>query len=138
MGWRFPVSTGVIAAGTVPIPGVAVRVAPLIYIVVLASACGYSEKKFQVETIPEFCSLNANCTEIIDAVACIDSLRTVDRSTCDYDPKAAKECQQLLEEATCEDNGDIGTYSLLYPESCDRVYDGCGVLWEEPFGVVTE
>ncbi len=115
------------------------RVAPLISLVLLASACGYSEKKFEVIAVVDFCDLNADCTQIVDSDTCVDIVRTMDRSKCDYDPKAAKDCAKLLEESSCVDNGDVGTFSLDYPEPCDLVYDGCGPLWEAPYGpVVTE
>jgi hypothetical protein len=113
------------------------RVATLASLILAASACGYSEKKFQVNTIPNFCAANADCTGIFDAETCIDTIRTVDRSKCDYDPKSAKECDQFLEEeSTCVDNGDIGTFSLAYPKACDLIYS-CGPLWEEPYVAVT-
>jgi len=107
---------------------------------ICTAACGRSEAKFQVETIQNFCQLNEDCTKIVAAASCVDAIRLVDWSHCDYDPRAAKACHQELEsEATCVDNGDVGTSSLAYPMSCDQVYVGCGPLFEEPYGpVVTE
>ena len=104
------------------------------------AGCGLSEARFQADTLSDFCALNEACTETVDQPSCIEALRVVERSACDYDPRAAKTCQAELEtETTCVDNGDIGTSSLRYPEACDRVYSGCGPLYTEPYPpVVTD
>jgi len=116
------------------------RALPVVSMLIFASACGYSEKKFLVNTTFEFCSLNEYCTESVITAACVDAIRSVDRSSCDYNPKAAKECHKALEEneATCEANLDIDTSTLVYPAICDEVWEGCGSLWEEPYPVVSE
>ena len=103
-------------------------------------ACGLSETRFQAEVLSEFCLLNEDCTQTVDQASCIDALRAVDRTACDYDPSAAKTCEQELEtEAACVDNGDIGTSTLDYPSVCDEVYSGCEPLYSEPYpAVVTD
>ena len=104
------------------------------------AACGRSEKRFEVETIETFCKLNADCTQVVAAEACVDAIRSSLDSGCDYDPGAAKSCHDALEqEATCEDNGDVGTFTLAYPSVCDQVYPDCGPLYVEPYPpVVTD
>ena len=112
------------------------RASPVLTLLVLASACGFSEKEFQVKVIPEFCIMVADCTETVPVAACEDAMRTVDRSSCDYDPKSAKDCFKTLDDAICVDNGDVGTMSLSYPKVCDLAYDACGLLWDEPYPAV--
>ena len=99
---------------------------------ILVSACGWSETRFLTTGIPALCEATATCMETLDAAACEDHVRAVDRGQCDYDPVMAMKCARTLEEGTCRDNGDLDTFSFEPPEACHAVYPGCGPLFEWP------
>lgn len=99
------------------------------------SACGFSETRFEVKAIPLLCEQAANCVATFQTAACIDDVRAIDRSMCDYDPSAARDCFKELEDAPCVSNGDVGTTSIELPESCAIVYPDCEPLFVEPYPV---
>lgn len=97
------------------------------------TACGMSEPRFQVDGVDALCAEIAACTDHVEVDACVDEVRSTDRSTCDYDPSAAKDCIAELEGAACIVQVGSGRSSLEIPEVCAEVYPGCGPLYEEPY-----
>lgn len=97
------------------------RMVPLALLV----GCGWSEKKFEVVGIQRLCEQASACAGTYEVRACLDHLRGSDRSACDYDGAAAKDCARDLEEAACEQRAPFDLYELAMPESCTLVWDGC-------------
>ncbi|NCG22266.1 MAG: hypothetical protein GWP91_24890 [Rhodobacterales bacterium] len=104
----------------------------LILVLLVLGGCGWSETKFNVKGIEAYCEAASECEGGYDAATCIDAIRTVDRSSCDYDPKAANDCYKALDEAVCETNSDLYQERLIAPKACGMVWDGCGTLFPDP------
>lgn len=101
-------------------------------LLLLLVGCGWSEDKFAVKGIPAWCEAASDCVGF-EVGACEDHIRAVDRSSCDYDPAAARRCYANLEdEGTCTPLEALGTASFQGPEDCDLIWDGCGPLFEVP------
>lgn len=107
------------------------RTAPLL--ILLWSGCGgMAVEDFEVDVLDELCQAAADCEATFDAESCYDLLRSIDRSRCDFDADAARDCADGIPEARCIDNGDLGTTTWEVPEACDAVYS-CG-----PISLATE
>ena len=104
---------------------------------ILVGACGWSETRFLTTGIPDLCEATAACMGTLDAAACEDHVRAVDRGHCDYDPAMARKCARTLEDGICFDNGDLDTFSFEPPEACNAVYPDCGPLFDWPIDVGT-
>ncbi len=104
----------------------------LILGLVLFAGCGWSEEKFNVKGVEAFCEAASECEADYDVATCIDYVRTVDRTSCDYDPASAKACFKAMDEAECVSNGDLQQSRLAIPPECDLVWDGCGPLFPDP------
>ena len=100
--------------------------------VILWVGCGWSEERLLTEGLDEWCTEATACEGGYTIDACIDHIRTVDRSLCDYDPEAARACIADLPSATCTDLPALDTASFNSPESCDEIWEGCGPLFPEP------
>ena len=101
---------------------------PHAILALLLAACGgMTVDEFEVEVLAELCEAAAACEQTFDADECYDFVRAEDRSSCDFDPDAARACSQEIPTATCTDNGDLGTSTWQPPESCGQVYD-CGPI----------
>ena len=87
------------------------------------AACGFGEKRFEVVGIERICEQASACAGTYDASACVDLLRTTDRSKCDYDPKAARSCADAVEEARCVEVEPFAVSELEVPEDCQAAYD---------------
>lgn len=94
-----------------------------------ASACGYSEKKFEADYLATYCEANVACADegsgifFSDAAECetfLGAFFGLGTTGCDYDPGAGKACVEALEAADCDGLNAIG--------DCDQVYSGetCG------------
>jgi hypothetical protein len=86
------------------------------------AACGFGEKRFEVVGIERLCEQASACAGTFDAAACVDHLRTTDRSTCDYDPAAAKACANDVEAAPCVPVEPFAMSALEIPEDCQAAY----------------
>lgn len=89
----------------------------------LLVACGWSERRFEVVGIERLCEAASACAGTYDTATCVDRLRSTDRSACDFDPGAARECSAASEEATCAVLEPFGVSELTVPEPCLAVYD---------------
>ncbi len=89
----------------------------------LLVACGWSERRFEVEGIERLCEAASACAGTYAAETCVDRLRTTDRSACDFDPRAARDCGAQIEEAACTEIAPFGISELALPESCTAAYD---------------
>jgi hypothetical protein len=95
------------------------RILPCIALI----GCGFGEKRFEVVGIERICEQASACAGTYDAAACVDALRTTDRSECDYDPAAAKACANTVEEARCVAREPFAVQELELPEDCQAAYD---------------
>lgn len=100
--------------------------------VILCVGCGWSEERFLTEGLDEWCAEAAACEGGYTVEDCIDHIRTVDRSDCEYDPVAADACITDLQDAECLDLPALDTSSFDSPASCDEVWPGCGPLFPKP------
>lgn len=85
-----------------------------------ASACGFSESKYEKRASEASCQWAVDCFELFsDVDACLDadSGEEVDTSSCEYDADKAKECVDGLEALTCDDTAP--------PAACGEVYTNC-------------
>lgn len=89
---------------------------------VVLMACGFSEERFLVDGYGRWCDQSSACSGTFEAQSCYDLLRSQDRSGCDYDPAAAKQCFDELETAECFDDPLLDLAVLTVPEACDAVY----------------
>ena len=89
----------------------------------LLVACGWSERQFEVVGIERLCGAASACAGTYDTDTCVDRLRATDRSGCDYDPAAARDCGAALEGASCAVIEPFGVSELAVPETCLTVYD---------------
>lgn len=96
-----------------------------IFPLALLIGCGWSERKFEVVGVQRLCEAAAACAGTYDPQTCVDRLRSSDRSGCDYDGAAARECAEQVEDAACAQVAPFDLYELAIPEACDRVWDGC-------------
>ena len=94
--------------------------------VIALVSCGYSEKRFEAVAVEQLCEAAAACAGTYDAAACVDHLRTTDRSACDYDPAAAKACAGAIEGAACVDVEPFALRELEVPGDCQAAYDCSG------------
>lgn len=85
-------------------------------------ACGFSEEKFLVDGVGLWCERSAECAGSFDATTCVDVFRSTDRSSCDYDPAAAKECFAALPDAACIEDAPFELMVLDVPASCESAY----------------
>ena len=92
-------------------------------LLILASACGWSERRFEAKGIAQLCEAAASCAQTYDASTCIDRLRSTDRSSCDFDPDKAAACSADAKDAPCETIGVFAIEALRIPESCIQTYD---------------
>ena len=106
----------------------------LVLAAAMCAACGWSEDRFWVDGLPAWCVEAAAC-EGFSVEACIDHVRATDRSGCDYDGTAAKECFRatLNGAGQCIDQDDLGTSVFLGPDPCEQIWPDCGPLFNPPF-----
>jgi len=86
-----------------------------------ASACSFSESKFEKKASEASCEWTVECFEGVfaDVDACLEADSEMsDTDSCEYDSKAAKDCVDAIEELTCDDTG--------LPSVCNDVYTNCG------------
>lgn len=86
------------------------------------SACGFSEERFLVKGLGRWCDQSAACAGTFEASTCVDVFRTTDRTGCDYDPAAARDCFQELPDAACLEDDVLDVRYLDVPAACERVY----------------
>ncbi len=91
------------------------------------AACGYSEDKFLVNSVEPWCERPAECAGTFEAATCVDVFRSTDRTGCDYDPEAARECHDALETAACIEDSPFELMILDVPAACESVYVCAGV-----------
>jgi hypothetical protein len=89
----------------------------------LLTACGWSEQRFEAVGIERLCEEAAACAGTYDAQVCIDRLRLADRSSCTFDSDAAGDCVSALDDATCAPYEPFDVEQLVVPESCAAAYD---------------
>lgn len=88
-------------------------------------ACAFDEERFLVEGIDLWCEQSSACSGTFEPQACVDELRSQDRTGCTYDEDAGKRCYEELETAQCFDDPLLDLPVLVVPESCELAYD-CG------------
>lgn len=93
------------------------------YAAFLLVACGWSEQRFEVVGIERLCEAASTCAGTYDTPTCVDRLRATDRSACDFDPQAAKDCVAEVEEAACTPIEPFGVSELAVPEACAVAWD---------------
>jgi hypothetical protein len=96
--------------------------------------CGWSETKFEVRGIEALCERAASCAGTFETAACIDELRATDRTSCDYDSRAARQCAVAAEDAACLTDPIFQTTTIEVPQPCLEVYD-CEWIDLAPFEV---
>ena len=90
---------------------------------ILLVGCGWSERRFEAVGIERLCEAASACAGTYDASTCIDLLRSSDRSACDFDPAAARDCGHEADEAACAEVAPFGIWEITVPESCFGAYD---------------
>lgn len=105
----------------------------LVPVLLLLGACGVSEEKFQEQYAEKACTLTMECSADESGGFFFDSQEecesffalalSLGTDGCDYDKKAAKDCLNALDEATCDNAGDE------LESTCAEVYTGdeCGM-----------
>lgn len=88
----------------------------------LTVGCGFSEERFLVKAVGRWCELSAQCAGTFDAQACVDVIRSTDRTGCDYDPVAGEQCWTELAEATCVEDDLLDVRYLDVPPACEAAY----------------
>ena len=85
-------------------------------------ACAFDEERFLVDGVDRWCEHSAACSGTFEPEACVDVLRSQDRTGCTYDEDAGKRCYDELETAECFDDPLLDLAVLVVPESCERAY----------------
>ena len=67
-------------------------------------ACSFDEERFLVDGIDRWCEQSSACSGTFEPTACVDELRSQDRTGCTYDDAAGKQCFEDLETAECLDD----------------------------------
>ncbi len=83
--------------------------------------CAMTEDRFERRGIERWCVQAHNCDDQVDVDACVDTMRSTDRSGCVYDPEAAASCYEALIEVTCLEMG-LGVRVIEVPPSCARTW----------------
>lgn len=86
------------------------------------AGCGFSEERFLVKGVGRWCDLSAQCAGTFTAEACVDVIRSTDRSGCDYDPVAGEQCFGELAAATCVEDDLLDVRYLDVPASCEATW----------------
>ena len=99
----------------------------MIVLLFAISGCSMTEERFVVDGFQLWCERSADCTGTFEVDACIDVMRSTDRSSCSFDSAAAQQCTAELEDAKCVDDPLLDLPVLQVPESCDAVWTCGGV-----------
>lgn len=90
----------------------------------LFAACGYSEEAYLEDEATASCAFTVDCYPGLYASVdeCVSLTYTgVPEAGCSFDPKAARDCVDGLEELSCPGEGEFPTF----PAACDSVYLDC-------------
>jgi hypothetical protein len=85
--------------------------------------CGYSESKYEDESLEAVCDWLVECFQLFDTVdTCISESETVELDDCwEYDGGNAKDCVDGLQELTCDDTEVPAVCADVYSdEDCEE------------------
>jgi hypothetical protein len=96
-------------------------------IVVLLAGCGQRDERFLTEGVDALCLAASDCAGTYPPETCVEALRTgLDAAPCTFDPRAADDCTEALEEgAACVALEPFTLRVLEVPEACREAFD-CG------------
>lgn len=89
---------------------------------VLLVGCGYSEATFQEEYVEVYCAWTVDCQFYDDESACREAYSdfpAADRSDCEYDGRAARDCVNELDALECP---TVENEPIAFPNACNAVW----------------
>lgn len=80
-----------------------------------------TEGRFEQKGFKRWCVQANACDEAVDVDACVETLRSTDRTDCVYDPVAGQACFDALREVTCLDVG-LEVRVIDVPRDCEDTW----------------